>query len=409
MRLRVSAFLLAICIPVASLLAQRLPPVRPLGPVGKVSPPGILGSVSYVRSLPNGNVIVSDVQRAQVILFDANLEKLKAIYDSTTSDWAGLFYPMGAILAFKGDSTLFIDIRALSMLVLDASGHVARVMAIPSSESASLRGGPFGTPAYDPRGRIVFRKGMPASFREETGSAVQSGFADSVPLYRVDLASRQMETLTYVKVSPSRAFGRKDNSDRTPVITLFINPYAIVDDWALLPDGRLAVIRGKDFHVDWLELSGQWTATAKIPFEWERLDDEAKARLVDSVNTKQDSLRHALEERARAQSADARSPGRSGESRETARITMVPPKELADYRPAFNQGATRVDTDGNLWVRTTTRSDKGPIYDVINSKGELIDRVILPFGRVISGFGPGVVYMGVLDDKGARLERARIH
>jgi hypothetical protein len=37
-----------------------------------------------------------------------------------------------------------------------------------------------------------------------------------------------------------------------------------------------------------------------------------------------------------------------------------------------------------------------------------VDRVKLPFGRVISGFGPGVVYMGVQDEKGARVEMARI-
>jgi hypothetical protein len=68
----------------------------------------------------------------------------------------------------------------------------------------------------------------------------------------------------------------------------------------------------------------------------------------------------------------------------------------------------RADNDGNLWVRTTQPSDAGPIYDVVNGKGELVDRVKLPFGRVISGFGPGVVYMGVQDEKGARLEMARI-
>jgi len=37
-----------------------------------------------------------------------------------------------------------------------------------------------------------------------------------------------------------------------------------------------------------------------------------------------------------------------------------------------------------------------------------VERVKVPFGRVISGFGPGVVYMGVLDEKGARLEKAKI-
>ena len=87
---------------------------------------------------------------------------------------------------------------------------------------------------------------------------------------------------------------------------------------------------------------------------------------------------------------------------------MIDAKELPDYRPAFRRGAVRSDEDGNLWVRTTAPSNAGAIYDVINGKGQLIDRVKVPFGRVISGFGPGVVYMGVLDDKGARLEMARI-
>ena len=50
----------------------------------------------------------------------------------------------------------------------------------------------------------------------------------------------------------------------------------------------------------------------------------------------------------------------------------------------------------------------GPVYDVVNRQGVLIDRVAFPFGRVIAGFGAGVVYLGVRDDKGARLELARI-
>ena len=50
----------------------------------------------------------------------------------------------------------------------------------------------------------------------------------------------------------------------------------------------------------------------------------------------------------------------------------------------------------------------GPVYDVVNRQGVLIDRVAFPFGRVIAGFGTGVVYLGVRDDKGARLELARI-
>ena len=50
----------------------------------------------------------------------------------------------------------------------------------------------------------------------------------------------------------------------------------------------------------------------------------------------------------------------------------------------------------------------GSVYDVINAKGELTDRVLLPPGRVIAGFGKGVVYMGVREGSGVRLEAAPV-
>jgi hypothetical protein len=89
-------------------------------------------------------------------------------------------------------------------------------------------------------------------------------------------------------------------------------------------------------------------------------------------------------------------------------INMVPISEIPDYRPAFGTGAMKADLDGNLWIRTSKVHNGGPVYDVVNRRGVLIDRVAFPFGRVIAGFGAGVVYMGVRDDKGARLELARM-
>jgi hypothetical protein len=49
------------------------------------------------------------------------------------------------------------------------------------------------------------------------------------------------------------------------------------------------------------------------------------------------------------------------------------------------------------------------VYDVVNRKGELVDRLQLPAFRTIAGFGPGVVYMAVTDQAGVvHLERARV-
>ena len=90
-------------------------------------------------------------------------------------------------------------------------------------------------------------------------------------------------------------------------------------------------------------------------------------------------------------------------------LTMISPSELPDYKPAFAPGSTRADTEGNLWIRTSQNVDARPVYDVINRKGELIDRVQLPANRVLAGFGSGgVVYLAVRDGATAHLEKARI-
>jgi hypothetical protein len=91
----------------------------------------------------------------------------------------------------------------------------------------------------------------------------------------------------------------------------------------------------------------------------------------------------------------------------------VSPSELPDYRPVFGTGAARADMDGNLWVRTSaTRASSvaaGPIYDVINRKGEVVDRVQVPAGRSIIGFGKGgVVFMTARDERGTWVERTKI-
>ena len=50
-----------------------------------------------------------------------------------------------------------------------------------------------------------------------------------------------------------------------------------VDDWAVLPDGTIAIVR-KDYHVDFVDADGKRTSAPKIPFDWQRLTDSAKSR-----------------------------------------------------------------------------------------------------------------------------------
>jgi hypothetical protein len=86
--------------------------------------------------------------------------------------------------------------------------------------------------------------------------------------------------------------------------------------------------------------------------------------------------------------------------------------DLPDYMPPFTTSSARSDADANLWVRTTTpgAAPGNVVYDVINNKGELTDRVDVPKGMSIIGFGRGgIVYLAQREGYGVRLIRATVH
>ena len=426
------------------LLAQSLPAVRPLGPVVRVSVTDMFGSISAVRTLPGGRVLVNDLVRRQLLLLDSTFAKEATVADTTAATGNAFSGRSAGLIAYRGDSTLFIDPASLSMLVIDGQGKVARVMAVPRPNDAPFMvGGPFGTPGFDSNGRIVYRGfTRPNLPPPPSGNAPQTAMRipeqpDSAPILRVALTTRTLDTASFFKIPKTRA--SVVQTDRGVSVTMIMNPMPVVDDWTLLPDGTLAIVRGADYHVDWLAPDGSRVTTPKIPFEWQRLSDEAKVSFLDSAKTAMEA------NRARAMSAagsgagpmspapvgdgggggmvvmrfDGASGGPAGPGGLGAgnrspvavappAISMVPPTDLPDYRPAFGTGATRADLAGNLWIRTSKVANGGPVYDVVNRQGVLIDRVAFPFGRVIAGFGAGVVFLGVRDDKGARLELARM-
>ena len=51
----------------------------------------------------------------------------------------------------------------------------------------------------------------------------------------------------------------------------------------------------------------------------------------------------------------------------------------------------------------------GPAYDVVSRTGELVDRIQLPSGYTLVGFGTGkVVFLTMRDAKGLHLARVRL-
>jgi hypothetical protein len=444
---------------------QSLPPVHPIGRVLNTSTEP-LSSVAQVIALPGGWVIVHDLTGRRIVMFDSTFTKVTVIADSTSATGMAYGSRLGGLIAYRGDSTLFVDPQSISMLVIDPNGKIVRTMAAPlPNEVNQLIGGQNGTPGFDGQGRLVYRaqfRFTPAMARQATsGSFQMPQIPESSFVVRVDLRSRKVDTAATFRIPKINvSVNRDENTGRMTVINT-LNPMPWTDDWALLSDGTLAVVRGQDYRVDLVSPDGKMTSAPKLPFDWQRLSDEDKVRIIDSTRAAQEALRAAqlaAVEAASAQKTDtSKSGARQRPSGDGGTIMIggpgglggfggpdgpggrgggppggfggpggpggpgggpvgftlppaqyVTPSEMPDYVPAFKQGAARGDADGNLWIRTSKMVNGGTVYDVISGKGELTDRVLIPPGRVIAGFGPGgTVYMGVIDGMITRLERAR--
>jgi hypothetical protein len=358
-------------------------------------------------------------------MLDSNLTLLRVVVDSASGLANSYGSSPGGLIAYRGDSSLFVDRSTLSMLVLDASGDVARVMALPrADDSNNLVAGVNGIPAIDSRNRLVFRAegrppARPAGTPRPPGPTPQ---LDSALIVRLDLVTKTLDTAAWVKTRAQKYSVTTDSLGRWTARALY-NPLPVVDDWTVLTDGTIALVRGVDYHVDFVSSDGARTTSPRVPFDWRRLTDTAKVVFLDSAKAALEKIRSdaiardPLQRSAAGLAAVAEagaavpfavSPGMKIASAAEAPLLFVSPRDLPDYAPPFSPGAVRRDEDGNLWIRTNVGIKGGAIYDILNSQGELVDRRYVQAGRVISGFGKGgLVYLGFREGDGTRLERAR--
>jgi hypothetical protein len=431
----------------AQTAATALPPARPLGAV-EARAAESLGSLAAVRALPGGRLLVNDAGRRRVLLFDSTLATFTVVADSTSATGNAYSGRMAGLIPYRGDSTLFVDPQSLSMLVIDPAGKLGRTMSVPRPDDAfALTGLAFGAPGFDARGRLVYRT-MPGLRRQGGGPMTAPVFPDSAPLLRVDLATRAVDTAAFVRTPRINMTVSQDANGRTTMSSK-VNPLPVVDDWAVLSDGTIAVLRGRDFHADLVGADGRVTAAPKVPHDWQRLSDEDKTAFLDSTRVAMEQQRATMQATMLAGGGaggnrvvaggdgvgggggapvvmmrietgtggppprggggpGAGGPGSPGFSMPA--LEFVPASELPDYKPPFAAGGARADADGRVWVRLiATKPMPGPLYAVIDRQGRLVDRVLIPAGSSIAGFGPGgAVYLGTRDAAGVRLQRARL-
>jgi hypothetical protein len=233
------------------------------------------------------------------------------------------------------------------------------------------------------------------------GKPVIRTMPDSAPLLRADFDARTVDTIGMIKIPVQKSV--TISSSNFGMSGMVVNPLPASDEWTLLPDGTIAIVRGQDYHIDWLSPDGKLTSSPKMPFDWKRITLEDKQQIIDSVK------KLNAEREAKAPPPPPPTPGQPAFPRMP--FVTIEPSDLPDYYPPVRSGQVFADRDGNVWILPSTSSAAkgGLLYDVVNRNGEIFERVQLPKSRNLAGFGPnGIIYMGYVTAGKAKLERARV-
>jgi hypothetical protein len=392
--------------------AQEKIPIRTIGPIIATSTENV-GQAVTVRGTSDGHVIVGAGARQRVYAFDSTLQHFTIVADSGAGTGIIPIRTTG-LIPYLGDSTLLPDFGANALLVLDATGKQVRSMAPPHAQDLMFLGIPagFGRPGFDPKDRLVYRSMIRGNFAPKMTPAGSQKMEmtpvnpDSSPIVRGDFDSRTVDTLAWMKTPAQARIGMemKENPAGGPPsinLHLLINPFSMADEWAVLSDGTVAIVRVHDYHIDWVDPDGTKRSSPKMPIDWRRYTDAERAQRVDS-------MRKVADNQIKQQIGAAKSAGAPDMKYD---YNVVPDSEFPQFWPPVEPGSVLADHDAHLWIlpTTSTNAANGFTYDVVDRTGKIIERVQLPKGHVLVGFGAhDTVYLTKADGTSTFLERAAL-
>ena len=356
------------------LAALQQPPIREI----RLTTPAATVSHEFtqirgVRELPDGRLLVSDRLEPAVYVVDLRAGRVTRI--GREGSGPEEYRMPSTLLPLPGDSTLLADEGTSRFMILGPDLKVHRSL---STQRAGM--------AYTPWPRAIDREGR-VYFQIPSWAAGPTGFADeSVHVARMDLRGWKVDTLARVlrPTEPARKFG-------LPYVG-----FAAQDLWQATSDGRIALVRSSDYHVEWLEPGGGVTRGPAVAFTVVPVTERDKV----------DYMRTFLENTSMG--------GRGSGSSNPAGLTPLPDEMLAPEKvkemaaqnpfaktkPPFTELTPRVGPDQSLWVERSLAAGAPRMFDVFDTTGRLVLRVALPAGRRLLAVGRAGIYLAAVNSDG---------
>ncbi len=333
--------------------------------------------VQQVRELPDGRLMLADPLGRALVVID--LEKGTADTLGSVGPGPGEYKQPDAVFALPGDSSLLVDLGNARLTAVALDGSFGETMPM-------VQGAPGGPglvimipQATDWRGAIYF---------QQMGGGPRPQPPDSAPVVRYDRSSGALDTLTRVKLPDMTRTTSGGSGNRSVMIRP--TPLSPEDAWAVAWDGRVAVARSGDYHVEWVQPDGRVVDGPPVEYE---LVEIRRADKEEWLENQGNGIRVGIS----VENGERRlSMGRGGEGGGRDPDDLEWPK----VKPAFVADGVWVTPEGDAWVERHVAAGAEKLFDVFGSDGRLKIRVRLPRNRDVVGFGTDGLYVVRTDELG---------
>ncbi len=154
------------------------------------------------------------------------------------------------------------------------------------------------------------------------------------------------------------------------------------DDWAVGPDGQLAIVRAAGYAVEWHYPDGRVVSGPPNPVETMRISDTDKLAFLQERSS--GGLAVMVTSSVSGPMGMSMSRGGAGLGDDDPNLLDF---EWAEAFAPFRPDRSRVAPSGELWVERWYPTDRSPEMDVFDGEGVRLGFVALPEGRQLIGFG----------------------
>jgi sugar lactone lactonase YvrE len=321
---------------------------------------GALTNVSGAVELADGRVVISDMRGPAVWTVDPKTGALAKL----GSPGAGpdQYVQPGGFYQGANGATLLLDRAQARVMLISPQGEFAGTYSVARKGVTSSSDEDRDRQRLDARGFVYFAD-------RSASPPARDGEPRSMPLLRMEPKTQAIDVIAQLRLPEAKSM---DMGNGMTISRGVVGSPG--DGWGVTPDGRVAIVRGQPYRVDWITADGKLTQGTNVAFD-------------PIPMTQADRDAHLASTAGKGPSVGMVGGGGGG-------TPKGPETTFAATKAPFAPDDVVVSADAQVWVRRSRpHGAASVVVDVFDDRGARIDRLELPDGARIVGFGRGAVYV----------------